>query len=186
MFAYVWTCNSFDYQKIVTDVKLHRKKRRERKPERTFSTIWYAVDDTVCIGTGIVCNLADKKPIWAEDIDWTEHRTARVKKRWKFALVCVTQLSVRTFWAHRLFFLSVVAIVQLFIMSVQCAYTFHLMVCCRYNSRRFVACECIYQNLYARKQELFTQKFGFRTKFLNDTHEFVQLRRNTENKCRKK
>lgn len=71
MFAYVWTCNSFDYQKIVTDVKLHRKKRRERKPERTFSTIWYAVDDTVCIGTGIVCNLADKKPIWAEDIDWT-------------------------------------------------------------------------------------------------------------------
>lgn len=84
MFAYVWTCNSFDYQKIVTDVKLHRTKKREkkRKPERTFSTIWYAADDTVCIGTGIVCNLADKKPIWAEDIVWTvqsEHRTARIK-----------------------------------------------------------------------------------------------------------
>lgn len=130
MFTYARTCNSFDYRKFVTDVKLHCIERERKKTKRWFSTIWYAADDTVCIGTGIVCNLADKRPIWVENgRQWKKAPT-------KFVLVCITQLSVRTFamvWAHQACYFFVF-FVQLFIMSVQCAYTFHLMVCCRYNT----------------------------------------------------
>lgn len=55
----VQTCDSFDYGLVMENLIV-----QERKKNTTFSTIWCSVDNTVCIGIGIVCNFADKKPIW--------------------------------------------------------------------------------------------------------------------------
>lgn len=150
MFAYVWTCNSFDYRKMITDVKLHRIEKK--------NTTWtFIFHNLICCRRHClhwhwhcVCNLADKKPIWAEDIK-SRRKKHRIRSSLYNPIECTNIF--RMVWAHRswLFFSS----------RRHCSVIYHERAMCIHVpldgllslqlSRRFVAWNCIRSNLYARK-----------------------------------